>query len=66
LLFPVIEGPVSDKKHAIKDSKMTECGIPYPDFYEDDKHAMKSIYFREVKEISCQKCKENIEPFMDN
>ncbi|TYS77622.1 hypothetical protein FZD05_13435 [Rossellomorea aquimaris] len=57
---------MSDKKHAIKDSKMTECGIPYPDFYEDDKHAMKLIYFREVKEISCQKCKENIEPFMDN
>jgi hypothetical protein len=66
LLFPVIEGPVSDKKHAIKDSKMTECGIPYLDFYEDDKHAMKSIYFREVNELSCLKCKEKIENLLDN
>jgi hypothetical protein len=66
LLFPVIEGTVSDKKHAIKDSKMTECGIPYPEFYEDDIQAMKSIYFREVNELSCPKCKEKIENLLDN
>ncbi|MGF3103683.1 hypothetical protein [Rossellomorea sp. DUT-2] len=66
MLFPVIEGPVSNKKHAIKNSKVTECGIPYPDFYEDDKEAMKAIYFREVNELSCQMCKEKIENLLEN
>lgn len=61
MLFPVIQGPFSNRKHAIKNAKVTECGIPYPDFFETIQSARKAILFKEIQDITCTSCKEKIE-----
>jgi hypothetical protein len=61
MLFPIISGSFSKKNHAIKNSKVTECGIPYADFYEDFRRAKKSIFLRNVNDLNCYICRSKIE-----
>jgi hypothetical protein len=61
LLFPIISGHFSNKKHAIRNSRKTECGISYHEFYENFTKAKKAIYFREIKTLSCSNCKSAID-----
>jgi hypothetical protein len=65
LLFPIISGAFSNKNHAIMNSRKTECGIPYHEFYESFTKAKKAIYFREIKTLSCSKCKSAIENLLE-
>jgi hypothetical protein len=66
LLFPIISGHFSNKNHVIKNSRKTECGIPYREFYENFTKAKKAIYFQEINTLSCSRCKSAIENLQKN
>jgi hypothetical protein len=56
MLFPTVASEVQNIIHAIKDKTSAECGYKYSHFYDSKKNMMKKIYFRQVQEITCDKC----------
>jgi hypothetical protein len=66
MIFPTIKGQTNHQIHAIKNTKQTECGFPYADFFETKTSLKKNIKFRSIEKITCMVCRRYIKELIIN
>lgn len=59
--YPSIFCNETKKRHIVKDQKHCECGIKYNQFVKLTRKELRRIQFKQLKEITCQKCRSIID-----
>jgi hypothetical protein len=61
MFYPTVFSNKSNKTHIVKDKNVCNCGERYNFFSTFTRSDFKKIRFQHFNEITCQKCKSDID-----